>query len=70
VRLNALKTSALEDLGWMAEASPAIKLGFVVTGDDESAGYGSQQRYGPSNRVGPAGLGRSPLFPVRSGRRW
>jgi Mrp family chromosome partitioning ATPase len=49
VRLNALKTSALEDLSWMLEASPAIKLGFVVTGDDEGAGYGSQ-RYGPSHR--------------------
>jgi Mrp family chromosome partitioning ATPase len=49
VRLKALKTSALEDLGWMLEASPAIKLGFVVTGDDTSEGYGSQ-KYGPSNR--------------------
>jgi capsular exopolysaccharide synthesis family protein len=50
VRLNALKTSALEDLSWMLESSPAIKLGFVVTGDDEGAGYGSQQRYAPSHR--------------------
>jgi polysaccharide biosynthesis transport protein len=50
VRLNALKASALEDLGWMLEAAPAIKLGFVVTGDNKSEGYGSQQRYGPSHR--------------------
>ena len=50
VRLGALTTSALEDLGWMLEASPAIKLGFVVTGDDKGEGYGSQQRYGASNR--------------------
>jgi Mrp family chromosome partitioning ATPase len=50
VRLGALKTSALEDLGWMLEASPAIKLGFVVTGDDKTEGYRSQQRYGPSHR--------------------
>jgi len=35
----------------MLEASPAIKLGFVVTGDNKSEGYGSQQGYGPSNRL-------------------
>jgi hypothetical protein len=50
VRLGALTTSALEDLGWMLEASPAIKLGFVVTGDDKGESYGSQHRYGASNR--------------------
>ena len=64
VRLKALKTSALEDLGWMLEASPAIKLGFVVTGDDKSEGYGSQQRYRPSNRR-PAGRPRpTPTVPL------
>jgi polysaccharide biosynthesis transport protein len=50
VRLNVVTMSALEDLGWMLETSPAIKLGFVVTGDAKSEGYGSHQRYGPSNR--------------------
>ena len=50
VRLKALRMSALEDLGWMLEASPAIKLGFVATGDDTSESYGSYRRYGPSNR--------------------
>ena len=49
VRLKALSTSALEDLGWTLEASPAVKLGFVVTGDDKSEGYG-QSRYGLSDR--------------------
>jgi Mrp family chromosome partitioning ATPase/capsular polysaccharide biosynthesis protein len=49
VRLKALRTSALEDLGWTLEASPAVKLGFVVTGDDGSEGYG-QSRYGLSDR--------------------
>ena len=34
----------------MLEASPAKKLGFVVTGDDKSEGYyGKQPRYEPSN---------------------
>ncbi len=49
-RLKALRMSALEELGWMLEASPATKLGFVVTADDKSEGYGQHQRYGPSER--------------------
>ena len=78
VRLGALTTSALEDLGWMLEASPAIKLGFVVTGDDKGEGYGSQQRYGPSNRRRAGRPRPKPTFPpsaangdgdVRSPRR-
>jgi polysaccharide biosynthesis transport protein len=44
VRLKALKTAALEELGWMLEASPADKLGFIVTGDDKTEGYYGQQR--------------------------
>ncbi len=48
-RLKALRMSALEELGWMLEASPVTKLGFVVTADDKSEGYG-HQRYGPSER--------------------
>ena len=50
VRLKALKASALEDLAWMLEASPAIKLGFVVTGDEKTESYGPQRSHGPSNR--------------------
>ena len=56
VRLKALRTSALEDLGWTLEASPAVKLGFVVTGDDKSEGYG-QSRYGSSDRPRRSGPG-------------
>ena len=50
VRLNTLTMSALEDLGWMLAASPAIKLGVVVTGDDERDRYGSHRRYRFSDR--------------------
>lgn len=50
VRLKALTTSRLEDLRWVLEASPAQKLGFVLTGVDKSEGYGPHQRYGPSER--------------------
>ena len=49
VRLKALKTAALEELGWMLEASPAVKLGFIVTGDDRTEGYYGQQKR-PKNR--------------------
>ena len=45
VRLKALRASALQELGWMLEASPATMLGFVVTGADEREGYGQRQRY-------------------------
>ena len=65
VRLKALTMSALEDLGWMLESSPAIKLGFVVTGDDKSGRYGSHRRHAPSGRVGDA----SPSPVPRPGRR-
>jgi Mrp family chromosome partitioning ATPase len=50
VRLEALTMSALEDLGWMLGASPAIKLGVVVTGDDERDRCGSHRRYRSSYR--------------------
>ena len=45
VRLKALRASALQELGWMLDASPAMKLGFVVTGADKVEGYGQRQRY-------------------------
>jgi succinoglycan biosynthesis transport protein ExoP len=46
VRLKALRTSALQDLSWMLEASPANKLGFVLTGViDKSERYGQHQRH-------------------------
>ena len=48
VRLKALKTAALEELGWLLEASPAAKLGFIVTGDDKTESYGQKKR--PSKR--------------------
>ena len=78
VRLEALTMSALEDLGWMLESSPATKLGVVVTGDDKSGRYGSHQRYGPSNRLRAARPRPRPAIPpsaadgdagVRSPRR-
>jgi polysaccharide biosynthesis transport protein len=50
VRLKALRTSALHDLGWMLEASPATKLGFVLTGVIEKSERDSQhQRHAASN---------------------
>jgi succinoglycan biosynthesis transport protein ExoP len=51
VRLKALRTSALQDLSWILEASPATKLGFILTGVDKSEGYGQHQRYAASERV-------------------
>ena len=46
VRLNALRASALRELGWMLDDSPAAKLGFVVTGADGARGYGHGYFYG------------------------
>jgi tyrosine-protein kinase len=52
VRLKALRTSALQDMTRVLEASPAVKLGFVLTGVDktEGYGYGQYQRYAASER--------------------
>jgi succinoglycan biosynthesis transport protein ExoP len=50
VRLKALRTSALQDLSWLLEASPAVKLGFVLTGDVRIEGYGQSQRHGAPER--------------------
>jgi succinoglycan biosynthesis transport protein ExoP len=50
VRLKALRTSALHDLSWMLEASPATKLGFVLTGVIEKTERdGQHQRHAASN---------------------
>jgi capsular exopolysaccharide synthesis family protein len=50
VGLKELRTSTLQDLSWVLEASAAPKLGFILTGVDKSEGYGTQQRYRPSER--------------------
>jgi succinoglycan biosynthesis transport protein ExoP len=50
VRLKALRTSALQDMSRILEASPATKLGFVLTGVDRTEGYGPHQRYAASER--------------------
>ena len=57
VRLKALRMSTLQDMGWILEASPAIKLGFVVTGDDRSEGYGQIGDTGPRIGLGRSGPG-------------
>lgn len=48
VRLKALRTSTLQDMSRILEASPATKLGFILTGADKSQGYGQHQRYAGS----------------------
>ncbi len=50
VRLKALRTSALHDMTRILEASPAAKLGFVLTGVDKTEDYGQYQRYAASER--------------------
>jgi polysaccharide biosynthesis transport protein len=47
VRLKALRASALQEMGWMLEAAPATKLGFIVTGAERSQRYGYGQRARP-----------------------
>lgn len=53
VRLKALRTSALQDMSRILEASPTAKLGFILTGVDKSDGYG-HQRYAASEPRAPA----------------
>ena len=38
-RLTALRRSTLTEVGRILEASPAVKLGFVLTGAEKSDGY-------------------------------
>jgi hypothetical protein len=45
-RLNLLRRHSLNDLARHLSASPAAKLGFVVTASGEEAGYGGYG-YGP-----------------------
>ena len=42
--------STLEDMSRIIEASPAAKLGFILTGADKSDGYAQQYRYAGSQR--------------------
>ena len=49
VRLKAPRTSALQDMSRILEASPATKLGFILTGADKRDGYGQHQRYTASD---------------------
>jgi capsular exopolysaccharide synthesis family protein len=47
VRLKGVRASALEEMGWILDAAPATKLGFIVTGAEKGKGYG----YGQQQRV-------------------
>jgi capsular exopolysaccharide synthesis family protein len=49
-RLKALRMSTLQDMSRILEASPATKLGFIVTGVDQSSRYRQHQRYADSQR--------------------
>jgi succinoglycan biosynthesis transport protein ExoP len=46
VRMKALRASALHEVSWILEDSPAAKLGFVVTGAEKERGYGYGHGYG------------------------
>ncbi len=63
VRLKALRASALQDMSRILEASPATKLGFILTGVDKSESYGpaSEIRGATGGAQGPAGAPRSCL---------
>jgi len=77
VRLKALRTTALQDMSHILEASPATKLGFILTGVDKSEGYWQRQRYPASERRAEAPRLRFTVSPsaadgdgeVRSRRR-
>ena len=59
VRLKGLRYSALEEMGWILEAAPATKLGFIVTGARKSRaysyGYGQQPKLVTSEQRPEAG---------------
>jgi hypothetical protein len=50
VRLKAVRMSTLEDMSRIVQASPAVKLGFILTGASKSDGYAQQYRYAGSQR--------------------
>jgi polysaccharide biosynthesis transport protein len=50
VRLNALRSSALDDLRRILSSSPAAKLGFVLTGAPIGEEYAHSYRFGPPKR--------------------
>ena len=54
-RLKALRMSTLQDMSGILEASPATKLGFILTGVEQHDGYGQRQRYSSSTQRADAG---------------
>ena len=50
-RLKGLRSSELEEMGWMLEAAPAAKLGFIVTGAERSSGHGYGYGYGQHRKL-------------------
>ena len=50
VRMKAVRMSTLEDMSRVIQASPAVKLGFILTGAAKSDGYSQQYRYAGSQR--------------------
>jgi Mrp family chromosome partitioning ATPase len=54
-RLKTLRMSTLQDMSGILEASPATKLGFVLTGVEKNAGYGQRGRYSSSTQRAEAG---------------
>ena len=49
-RLSATHRSTLDDVGRILDASPAIKLGFVLTGSEKREGDAAYRTYAPSAR--------------------
>jgi capsular exopolysaccharide synthesis family protein len=49
-RLSATRRSTLDEVGRILDASPAIKLGFVLTGAEKGEGYATFRTYAPANR--------------------
>jgi capsular exopolysaccharide synthesis family protein len=63
-RLKALRTSALQEMGWVLDAASTTKLGFIVTGADKGDGnYGQQPRFAARGRRPEARPRRTPTVP-------
>jgi polysaccharide biosynthesis transport protein len=60
LRLDMLRSSALDDLRRILESSPAHKLGFVVTGTGRWSGYGVSHRYFEPQRRDRVAVGSHP----------
>jgi capsular exopolysaccharide synthesis family protein len=52
VRLNVIRRPILREVRRRLATSPAMKLGFVLTGTEREGGYGYAKYYGPHNRGG------------------